>query len=144
MYLLDYYDIMFFVTSLKNPSTHFNIQHYVVLTQDHPQPMNYVCYIFFPNNTSRHFYFTHLPRNWNSLPVLNLNLSIANIKSQIKQPCGTTSGVISILRILVLFTSVVHAETVTIILQDKTFKNFNRNMICCYSSYIQIVNLILF
>ena len=86
MYLLDYYDIMFFITSLKNPSTHFNIQHYVKFSSSNTRSStaNKLCYIFSPNNTFQHFYFTRLPRNWNSLPVLNLNLSTANIKSQIK------------------------------------------------------------
>ena len=86
MYLLDYYNIMFFVTSLKNLSTHFNIQHYVKFSSSNTRSSaaNKLCYIFSPNNTLRHFYFTRLPRTWNSLPVINLNLSIANIKSQIK------------------------------------------------------------
>ena len=86
MYMLDYYDIMFFVTSLKNPSTHFNIQDYVKFSSFNTRSSttNKLCYTFSPNNTSRHFYFTRLPRTWNSLPVINLNLSIANIKSQIK------------------------------------------------------------
>ena len=86
MYLLDYYDIMFFVTSLKNPSTHFNILDYVKFSSFNTRSSttNKLCYTFSPNNTSRHFYFTRLPTTWNSLPVINLNLSIANIKSQIK------------------------------------------------------------
>ena len=86
MYLLDYYDIMFFVTSLKNPSTHFNILDYVKFSSFNTRSSttNKLCYTFSPNNTSRHLYFTRLPRTWNSLPVINLNLPIANIKSQIK------------------------------------------------------------
>ena len=74
MYLLEYYDIMFFVTSLKNPSTHFNIQDYVKFSSFNTRSSttNKVCYTFSPNNTSRHFYFTRLPRTWNSLPVINL------------------------------------------------------------------------
>ena len=86
MYLLDYYDVMFFVTSLNTPSTHFNIQQYVKFSTPNTRSFtaNKLCYTFSPNNTSRHFYFTHLPRTWNSLPVINLNLSIAKIRSQIK------------------------------------------------------------
>ena len=64
MYLLDYYDIMFFATSLKNPSSHFNIQQYVKFSSSNTRSSaaNKLCYIFSPNNTSRHLYFTCLPR----------------------------------------------------------------------------------
>ena len=35
------------------------------------------------NNSSGHFYFNHLPRLWNALPSINLELPI-NFKSQLK------------------------------------------------------------
>ena len=46
MYLLDYYDIMFFVTSLKHPSTHFNIQQYVKFSNSNTRSStaNKLCY----------------------------------------------------------------------------------------------------
>ena len=85
IYLLDYYD-MFFVTSLKHPSTHFNVQQYVKFSNSNTRSStaNKLCYTFSSNNNLRHFYFTCLPRTWNSLPIINLNQSIAIIKSQIK------------------------------------------------------------
>ena len=86
MYLLDYYDIMFFVTSLKHPSTHFNIQQYMKFSNSKTRSStaNKLCYTFSSNNNLWHFYFTRLPRTWNSLPIINLNQLIAIIKSQIK------------------------------------------------------------
>ena len=86
MYLLDYYDIMFLVTSLKHPSTHFNIQEYVKFSNSNTRSStaNKICYTFSHYNSLRHFYFTRISRTWNSLPTINLTQSIAIIKSQIK------------------------------------------------------------
>jgi len=36
------------------------------------------------NNITRHFYFNHLPRLWNALPPINLDLPINIIKKQVK------------------------------------------------------------
>ena len=68
-------------------------------------------------------------QNLEFLPVINRNLLIANIKSQIKAALWNTSCVANFDNgNPFLFTSVVHAETVTIMLQGKTFKNFNRTL----------------
>ena len=49
MYTLDYYDLLFFVKSLKQPSDHFNILNYMQLFpiagQDQLQPTNYATII---------------------------------------------------------------------------------------------------
>ena len=86
MYLLDYYDIMFFITSLKHPSPHFNILDYLKFSNSNTRfsTSNKLYHVFSPNNTLQNFYFTRLPRIWNSLPSINLNLSVASIKHLIK------------------------------------------------------------
>ena len=83
---LTYIDIMFFVTSLKQPSTHFNIFDYLKFSCSNTRSStsNKLCHVYSSNNAIRNFYFTRFPRIWNSLPPINLNLSIATIKRLVK------------------------------------------------------------
>ena len=77
----------YLTTSLKHPYTHFNIQQYVKFSNSNTRSFtaNKLCYTFSSNNNLWHFYFTHLPRTWNSLPIINLiSQSISIIKVQIK------------------------------------------------------------
>ena len=53
MYLFDYHDIMFFVTSLKQPSTHFNIFDYLKFSCSNTRSStsNKLCHVYSSNNT---------------------------------------------------------------------------------------------
>ena len=77
---LELYDIMFFIRCLKFPSDSFTIQRYV-----HFSEVNTFRIAYSKSNRQRHFYFNRLPRLWNSLPPINLELSIPTIKNHLLQ-----------------------------------------------------------
>ena len=134
---------MLFVTSLKHPSTHFYTQHNVKFinsrSNTRSSTANKLCYTFSPNNTRWHFYFTCLPRTWNSLSSIKLNLSIANIQKSNQRSFVEPLYLYFWCRESMFFTSVVAVEIVTVMLQIETFKN--SNSISHDLLYIQIVNL---
>ena len=79
-------DILFFLKSLKNPSTNFNITDFVLFSSTSTRSSTH-CKLQHTrqwNNRNRHFYFCRLPRLWNSLPPLNINISINSLKSQLR------------------------------------------------------------
>ena len=86
MYQFDYYDVMFFITSLKYPSIDFNITNFLKFSCSNTRSStsNKLCHIFSSNNTLRNFYFNRFPRIWNSLPPINLNQPIATIKHLVR------------------------------------------------------------
>jgi len=83
MYTLDFYDILFFIKALKQPSVHFNIHHYVSFStiNTRSSSTNKLTHTRSNNNYTRNFYFNRLPRLWNKLPSIDLNLSLPTIKS---------------------------------------------------------------
>jgi len=78
--------LFFFIKSIKNPSSHFDITKWVhfnssgcTRSSSHSKPVhNHTKFI-----SSRHFYFNRLPRLWNVLPPLNLDLSIQILKRKL-------------------------------------------------------------
>ena len=76
---------MFFVKSLKSPNDCFNISNHLQFTTCNTRSSNIsLVHTRSSNNSSRHFYFNCLPRLWNALPPINLDLPIYLIKSQLK------------------------------------------------------------
>ena len=80
-------DIMFLVKSIKFPPDHFRFCDYVQLCS-HPtrgssnlKLKHSLC----RTEIERHFYFNRIPRLWNSLPTLDINLPLSVIKSGIRQ-----------------------------------------------------------
>ena len=87
MYRLELNDLMFYITSQKNLSCHFDILSYI---SDHSpsiptrsQSAFKLIHTQSSTTTNRHLYFNRLPRLWNSLPPIDPNLSISIIKSTI-------------------------------------------------------------
>ena len=85
MYILEISDIMFFINSIKNPTSSFNINSYVSFSNSGTRSSA----LKLRHNTSftnkqRHFYFNCICRLWNSLPIINTNLSTFTIKNQNK------------------------------------------------------------
>ena len=76
MYILDINDIMFFITSLKFPTSSFNIKDYVHFTigSTRQATSNKLQHIRKSDNHSRNFYFYRLPRLWNASPIINYEL----------------------------------------------------------------------
>ena len=79
-------DIMFFVTSIKSPSAHFNMLQHVNFSKVSTRSSSKFKLV---HNLSRfnhvkHFYFNRLPRLWNSLPTIDTNQSVRSIKHKLQ------------------------------------------------------------
>ena len=91
MYLLDLYDILFFVKLTKNPSESFNIRETVYVNfcqlSTRSSANSKLKHVFSSTNNckQRNFYFNRLPRIYNALPALDLNQSFITIKTYLKQ-----------------------------------------------------------
>ena len=78
--------IPFFIKNLKNPPNNFNIGTYISFSVGNTRS----CGVKLRHNASstnkeRHFYFNRISRLWNSLPIIDLNLSFnIIIKRKIK------------------------------------------------------------
>jgi len=72
MYMLDLYDIIFFVKALQQSSPLFNkyhMYHSVLLTPGHHLIINHV---HINSNYTRKFYLNRIPRIWNKLPYIDI------------------------------------------------------------------------
>ena len=80
-------DIVFFLRSLGSPSPAFNISQYVSFVSSSTRSSGHKLQRKYSRcDKSRHFYFSRLPRLWNSLPDLNLRkLTPAQAKTQLQQ-----------------------------------------------------------
>ena len=87
MYFLDYQDINFLVSCLKEPDSNFPILNYISFSSSNTRSST-----FFKlttnkvnSNASRHFYFNRVTRLWNFIPPIDLNLSLPTIKNNLKR-----------------------------------------------------------
>jgi len=82
MFTLDFYDIIFFIRALKQPSSHFNIYDYISFSTANTRSSssNKLNHIHSSNNYTRNFYFNRITRLWNKLPIIDLSLSPPTIK----------------------------------------------------------------
>ena len=78
-------NILFFVRLMKNQNSCFSISKYITLSS-HDTRLK----IFFKlghakssSNSMRQLYFNRLPRLWNSLPYIDLDLSVMSIKRKL-------------------------------------------------------------
>ena len=85
MYILEINDIMFFIQSIKNPSTSFNIRNFISFTTSNTRSSTYhkLQHSISSTNYQRHFYLNRIPRLWNSLPPIDLSSSQIEIKAKI-------------------------------------------------------------
>ena len=86
-YTLELLDILFFIKCLKFPDPSFNILDYISFS--HSSTRSYtngkISVRHSRQNGSRHFYFSRIARLWNSLPVIDLSLSLPTIRSQLSK-----------------------------------------------------------
>ena len=75
-------DILFFLKSLSTPSTAFDIRQFITFSTN-PYRNSNLLHVACSNNTSRHFYFSRLPRLWNSLPIKSDLLKNSTDKAKI-------------------------------------------------------------
>ena len=85
MYILDFYDILFFIKSLQQSSSYFNINHYITFSHasTRSSTTNKLHHVHTHNNCFCNFYFNRLLRLWNSLPSIDLTKSLSSIKTTI-------------------------------------------------------------
>ena len=81
MYFLELNDILFLVKSLKSPTPAFNILNYVTFNTSTTRSgtFNKLIHNFTSTSHAHHFYFNRIVRLWNSLPYIDLSLSIDTI-----------------------------------------------------------------
>ena len=86
MYYLELLDIFFFISCLFHPDPSFNINDYVTFSNCSTRSTSSLKLLFKQSstNSARHFYFYRITRLWNSLPPIDLSLSLATIKVKLK------------------------------------------------------------
>ena len=87
MYIFELMDIMFFIISLKAPTSNFNITDYVTFSSSTTRSSSGLKLIhnFSSNNKVRNLYFNSLARLWKSFPIIDLHLPINTIKGHATQ-----------------------------------------------------------
>ena len=88
MYYFELSDLIFFVKSIKDPSSHFNINDFISFSDSNTRSSKHLKLKHnkltnSSTNSHRHFFFNRIPRLWNSLPPINLDSSTQSIKSLI-------------------------------------------------------------
>ena len=82
-------DLLFFIKPYKTPYPHFDINNYISMkasvSTTRSSSSGKLVHRISTTNSNRHFYFCRLPRLWNSLPLIDLNLSYMTIKKQLTQ-----------------------------------------------------------
>ena len=83
--LYEFYDICFFVKSLKQPSTSFNNTDFVSFIHNSTRSGFHLKLVhqLAKANRFNQFYFTRLPRLWNALPPMDLSKSYITIVKRI-------------------------------------------------------------
>ena len=87
MYYYDLSDILFFIKSVKFPSSHFNIKDYVNFCNHSTRSTtsNKLKHTYSSTNKQKNHYFNRLPRIYNAIPTLNFNSSFNSIKADLKK-----------------------------------------------------------
>ena len=84
---LELADIIFFVKSIKAPTDHFNIFDFVQFSSLHTRSSSNLKlkHSLSSNKFERNSYFNRIPRLWNSLPSVDINLPLSTIKSKLRK-----------------------------------------------------------
>ena len=89
MMMYEINDIMFFIKQLKNPTDSFDIRNYVEFCsssyKSRSTSTSKLKHQLPYSSAHSHFYFNRLPRLWNYLPQINLNLSVDTIKKRLME-----------------------------------------------------------
>ena len=86
-YILDLNDVMFFIKNLLNCHDGFNINNYIKFVTGNTRSAlsNKLQQTRSTNITSKNFYFSRLPRIWNTLPIIDLNGHPTRIKNKLTE-----------------------------------------------------------
>ena len=76
-------DILFLVKSIKYPSNHFNSLQFINFCSHTTRSSSHlkIRHTLSRNNIQSNFYFNRIPRLWNSLPTIDLSLTLPAIKT---------------------------------------------------------------
>ena len=79
-------DVMFLIRTIKFPSDHFNINNFVEFSYNKTRSATYckLRHSICRYTSDRNFYFNRIPRLWNSLPSIDISLSISTIKTKLR------------------------------------------------------------
>ena len=79
-------DVMFLIRTIKFPSDHFNINNFVEFSYHKTRSATYckLRHSICRYTSDRNFYFNRIPRLWNSLPSIDISLSISTIKTKLR------------------------------------------------------------
>ena len=87
MMVFEINDILFTVKSFKHSPehTHFNLNNFITLSSNSTRSSSHSKLTHSQSSSSKchHFYFNRLPRLWNSLPSIDITLSLPLIKTQL-------------------------------------------------------------
>ena len=87
MMQLELFDIQFFIRCLKDPDTtqEFSIHSFVQFSDRNTRSSSHLKlkHSLSKSTTEAHLFFNRLPRLWNSLPPINIDLSISTIKAHL-------------------------------------------------------------
>ena len=75
-------DILFFVKLLKNQNSCFPISKYITLSSHNTRQKTFFK-LKSSSNSMRQLYFNRLPRLWNSLPYIDLDVSVMSLKRKL-------------------------------------------------------------
>ena len=83
------YDIMFFIRCLKGSSSSdsFSVLSFIHFSRGTTRASSHLkmIHLLSRTNSATHFYFNRLPHLWNSLPLIDITLSLSAIKKQLQQ-----------------------------------------------------------
>ena len=84
---LEIADIIFLIKSLRSPSPHFNVYNFVEFSSYSTRSFSNLKlrHSISKTNLEASFYFYRIPRLWNSLPTIDINLSLYTIKHKLRQ-----------------------------------------------------------
>ena len=83
MYYYDLSDILFFIKSVKFPSSHFDIKDYVNFCNHSTRSTTSNTYS--STNKQKNHYFNRSPKIYNALPILDCNSPFNTIKAALKK-----------------------------------------------------------
>ena len=80
------HDCVIDVKCIKKPSNYFNISDFITFSTSNTRSSTYLKlkHSKSKNNTLGQFYFNRIPRLWNSLPCIDLDLSIPTIRAKLR------------------------------------------------------------
>ena len=87
MYIYELYDLIFYIKSYKYPCSYFNINHYIFCSSVSTRSSSgfKLQHTGSSTNLTHNFYFCRLPRLWNSLPTIDISLSVSVIKFKLQR-----------------------------------------------------------